>query len=218
MTVADIGRSRRTSSTLAAAVIFVGIVGLGLVQAATAQSPQPMAATGTLRPATEFAGITDPRTRSVALFEEASKVITSPRCMNCHPATDRPTQTEAMRPHEPWVVRGADGSGAPGMRCTTCHQAENFDPAGVPGNPKWHLAPLSMAWQGKTPRQICEQIKDPQRNGHLDQAALIHHMAEDPLVGWGWHPGGHRTPAPGTQAEFGALIRAWLDTGGHCPS
>jgi hypothetical protein len=47
---------------------------------------------------------------------------------------------------------------------------------------------------------------------------LVHHMAEDSLVGWGWHPGAGRTPAPGTQAEFGALIKAWVDTGAACPA
>jgi len=28
----------------------------------------------------------------VAIFVEAAKVITSPRCMNCHPATRQATQ------------------------------------------------------------------------------------------------------------------------------
>jgi hypothetical protein len=50
------------------------------------------------------------------------------------------------------------------------------------------------------------------------QVALVRHLAEDSLVGWGWSPGPGRQPAPGTQAEFGALIRAWAETGAHCPS
>ena len=37
------------------------------------------------------------------------------------------------------------------------------------------------------------------------------------LVGTGWNPGVGRVPVPGTQAEFGALIRAWVDTGAVCP-
>ena len=32
-------------------------------------------------------------------------------------------------------------------------------------------------------------------------------MAEDSLVGWGWSPGACRAPVPGTQAQFGALMR-----------
>jgi hypothetical protein len=171
-----------------------------------------------LRPASDFAKIADVNARSVSLFTEASKVISSPRCMNCHPAGDRPTQTDARRPHQPWVVRGADGAGAPGLRCATCHHMENFDAARVPGAPKWHLAPASMTWQGKTLGQICRQIKDRSRNGNMDDAALVHHMSKDSLVGWGWRPGGGRKPAPGTQAEFGELIRSWLATGGACPA
>ncbi|WP_157217745.1 Isoquinoline 1-oxidoreductase subunit [Flavisphingomonas formosensis] len=172
----------------------------------------------TLQPVSAFATIKDPKARSVALFTEAGKVIQHPRCLNCHPATERPTQTDAMRPHEPLVVRGDGGIGAAGLRCITCHHNANFDPAGVPGNPKWALAPPEMAWQGKSLGDICRQIKDPARNGGRSMAELVHHMAEDELVGWGWHPGGKRTPAPGTQAEFGALIKAWADSGANCPA
>ena len=49
-------------------------------------------------------------------------------------------------------------------------------------------------------------------------ADLVHHMAEDSLVGWGWSPGAGRTPAPGSQQVFGALIKAWADTGAACPA
>jgi len=30
-------------------------------------------------------------------------------------------------------------------------------------------------------------------------------------------PGGRRTPAPGAQAQFGELAKAWAQTGAHCP-
>jgi hypothetical protein len=74
-----------------------------------------------------------------------------------------------------------------------------------------------MAWEGKSLGQICEQIKDPARNGGKDLAALHEHMAHDSLVGWGWTPGDGREPAPGTQAVFGEIIKAWIDTGAVCP-
>jgi hypothetical protein len=190
------------------------------VFAQTTRSPAAPATSppNTLRPVSAFAAIADPRARAIALFEEAGKVLTHARCVNCHPATERPLQTDRMRPHQPLVVRGADGHGAPGMACGTCHHAANYDAARVPGHPQWHLAPASMAWEGRSLGQICEQIKDPARNDGKDMAALLHHMAEDTLVGWGWAPGEGRTPAPGTQAEFGALMRAWADSGAHCPS
>jgi hypothetical protein len=178
---------------------------------------QPRVAVTHLRTVASFDAIADPRARSVALFQEAGRVIEHPRCMNCHPRTDRPTQTDAMRPHMPWVSRGPDDGGEPTLRCSTCHHDRNVEGAGVPGNPKWKLAPVAMAWQGRTLGEICRQILDPAR-AHMSREQLLHHMAEDELVGWAWHPGGGRTPAPGTQAAFGALIGAWLRTGARCPA
>lgn len=177
-----------------------------------------------LRPAAEFQSVKDEDERSLALFREAGKVIQHPRCVNCHPATERPLQGSDMRPHEPPVVRGDGGMGLPGMQCATCHGAENISIVGqaetirsIPGHPGWHLAPIEMAWEGKSLGQICQQIKDPARNGNKSMEELVEHMAHDELVGWGWNPGAGREPAPGTQEEFGKIIQAWLDTGAVCP-
>jgi len=170
-----------------------------------------------LKPVSSFAGIKTENERSLALFGEAAKVITHPRCVNCHPAGDRPLQGEDGHPHLPLVVRGADGHGAVGMICTNCHGPANYDPAGVPGHILWHVAPIEMAWADKALGEICEQIKDPKRNGGKTMEELVHHMAEDSLVGWGWNPGAGREPAPGTQEEFGALVAAWAESGAACP-
>jgi len=192
----------------AAAIVSVG------VSVPAKQADKTM----TLKSVHSFASIPDQRQRSLALFQEAGKVITHARCMNCHPTGDRPAQGDDRHPHMPLVVRGVDNFGAVGMRCTTCHGPANFDPAGVPGHPEWHLAPVEMAWVGKSLGQICEQIKDPARNGGKSMQELVHHMAKDSLVGWGWHPGKGREPAPGTQKEFGEVIKAWVDTGAVCPA
>jgi hypothetical protein len=173
---------------------------------------------GGLAPPAAFGGIADETERSQALFEEAGKVLTHPRCVNCHPAGDRPLQGDDSHPHVPHVRRGDGGMGVAGLRCNTCHQAENVDRARLPGHPEWHLAPIEMAWAGRSLAEICAQIKDPERNGGMTLAELQHHMAEDSLVGWGWHPDAGRAPAPGDQATFGALIAAWIDTGAHCPN
>ena len=50
-------------------------------------------------------------------FSEAGKVITHPRCLNCHPADNTPRQGEDMRVHAPPVQRGPTGTGSPPMRC-----------------------------------------------------------------------------------------------------
>ena len=165
-----------------------------------------------------FSSIADPAARSAAIFTELGKVLTHPRCVNCHPAGDRPRQGDTRRLHQPPVWRGADGFGLPAMRCPICHLQANFDPAGVPGNPIWHLAPHEMGWEGKTLGEICAQIKDPARNGNRTLASLIEHIGEDHLVGWAWAPGYGRQSAPGTQKQAGALVEAWIDTGAACPN
>jgi hypothetical protein len=151
------------------------------------------------------------------LFTEAGKVLTHARCVNCHPAGDRPRQGDVRRLHQPPVARGNDGFGLPAMRCPICHQAANFEPGRVPGNQVWHLAPIEMAWEGKTVGEICAQIKDPARNGGRSLDEIVHHIGTDHLVGWAWAPGAGRQPAPGTQSEAGALLDAWVNTGAVCP-
>jgi hypothetical protein len=148
-----------------------------------------------------FASIADTAKRSAAMFVELGKVLTHPRCVNCHPAGDRPRQGDTARLHQPPVERGADGHGLPAMRCSICHQQANFDPARVPGHPEWHLAPREMAWEGKTLAEICAQIKDPARNGGRSLEELVHHIGTDTLVGWAWAPGFGRQSAPGTKSK-----------------
>ena len=210
--------TRRRLGSIAVGVISLAAATTVRVDAeCSAQTRATQSLASELQPISSFDRIAERRARSIALFTEAGKVLQHPRCMNCHPATERPTQTDGMRPHQPLVVRGADGHGAAGMRCTACHHAGNFDPAHVPGHPDWHLAPATMAWQGRSLAQICSQIKDRARNGGRNLAALIHHVSEDSLVGWAWAPGAGRTPAPGTQAQFGVLMKAWAATGAFCP-
>lgn len=175
-----------------------------------------------LRAPADFESIEDQTERSAAIFEEMGKVLTHPRCLNCHPRGG-PTQGDDMHPHEPPVVRGDADFGAPGMTCNTCHGSGNFETTGVggiesiPGHEPWSLAPVEMAWAGLGLGEICAQLKDPERNGGRSLEELHEHMAKDGLVGWGWEPGEGRTPAPGSQEEFGQLTRAWIDTGAACP-
>jgi hypothetical protein len=170
-----------------------------------------------LAPPESFAAIGDVNARSVAIFTELGKVLTHPRCVNCHPAGDHPHQGEMGRLHQPPVERGADGHGTATMHCAICHQNANFDPGRMPGHPEWHLAPREMAWEGKTLGEICTQIKDPTRNGGRKLQDLVHHIGTDTLVGWAWAPGFGRLPAPGTQKDAGVLVAAWVKSGAMCP-
>jgi hypothetical protein len=170
-----------------------------------------------LRPVSAFAAISDARARAVALFQEAGRVFRHPRCVNCHVDGDEPRQTDRMQPHQPPVVRGAEGHGVPGLRCSACHGSDNFDPARAPGGAHWLLPPMTMVLENRSLGQICEQIKDPARNGKRTIAAVLDHMAADSLIIWAWSPGAGRTPPPGTHADFVALMQAWVDAGAHCP-
>jgi hypothetical protein len=179
--------------------------------------PLPDAGAGALRPPEAFAAIRDPVERSRALFLEASKVLLHPRCVNCHPPDDSPRQGDQGALHDPPVFRGPDDHGVPALECQSCHQDRNAELARIPGAPGWHLAPVEMTWLGRSAGEICAQLKDPARNGGKTLAAIHDHMAHDPLVAWGWAPGDGRTPAPGTQERFGALIGAWIEAGAACP-
>jgi hypothetical protein len=188
-----------------------------------AESPRAAATPGSqgagdLRsPAFFEAMIPDRVERSRALFLEATRVLLHPRCVNCHPAGDSPMQGDSPHPHEPPVLRGFEDRGVVGMECTSCHQGHNLDLARVPGAPSWRLAPRVMAWAGQSAHLICEQIKDPARNGGRTLNRIVDHAAHDGLVAWGWAPGAGRVPAPGTQALFGEIVRAWVDSGAACP-
>lgn len=211
----------RSSLRFTILLAVLPLVGIGAAVAVAAASRAQDR--NQLRPPSAFAAIQDRTARSQALFNEAAKVITNPRCVNCHPAGDQPLQGNDQHIHQPLVFRGEAGNGVPGLSCAACHTDHNFDLVGattyqsIPGHPRWGLAPIEMAWQGKSIAQICQQIKDPKRNGGRDLTLLSEHLAKDDLVGTAWHPGTGREPVPGTQDEFGQLIQAWIDTGAACP-
>lgn len=162
----------------------------------------------------------DPLTAGKRGFVEVVKVLQSPRCMNCHPSGDRPLQGDQHQPHAQHISRATVAAGVP---CTTCHQQRNSEYVGVaggpPGAPKWGLPPAEtpMIFQGKTATQICEQMKDPKQNHGKSLAQLMEHAASDPIVLWGWAPGGKRTLPPLSHEAFTAAFRAWVDSGGACP-
>lgn len=207
-----------------AMVLLAAQAGTACVSAKSAEPPPAVVTAagtrpGDLRPAAFFAAtIPDRVERSRALFLEATRVLLHPRCVNCHPAGDSPMQGDVPRLHDPPVWRGPEDRGVVGMECTSCHQEHNLDLARVPGASTWRLAPRVMAWAGQSPHGICEQIKDPARNGGRKLDRIVEHAAHDELVAWGWAPGAGRTPAPGTQALFGDIMRAWVESGAECPA
>jgi hypothetical protein len=151
-----------------------------------------------------------------ASFDPIASVLMHPRCINCH-QDQSPRQGDARTLHRPLVVRGKDGHGAPTQPCQTCHQAMNTADGFVPGVATWHLAPLSMLWEGRSKQQICEQMKDPARNGgRRTGKEVIEHMKTDPLVLWAWTPGAGRTTPPLAHDKFVEALEAWVSAGMPC--
>jgi hypothetical protein len=169
----------------------------------------------------------DPREAGLAQWRQIESVLTHPRCLNCHTATDYPRQADDRHPHAFNVSRGPDGHGAKAAQCSMCHHEINADMAGVPGARGWHLPPLSMAWErspgvAMASGELCRVLTDRRRNGQRSAAQLIEHHADEPLVQWAWSPG-HRpdgTPRvapPLSHDEFVAATREWAAAGAPCP-
>jgi mono/diheme cytochrome c family protein len=155
-----------------------------------------------------------------AAFLQVYRVFTSPRCQNCHPPGDAPLQGDDSHVHLQYVKRGKDGHGVYGMRCDTCHQGTNLPGEHMPpGNPKWSLPSPDhkMVFVGRSPAELCRQLKDPKQTGGRSLQQLLEHVSNDDLVGWAWDPGDRRTPPPLSRAETVAQMKIWSEGGGACP-
>lgn len=158
--------------------------------------------------------------RARQVFLSIIPVLKHPRCLNCHSTGDYPRQGDDGHIHAQNVRRGPEGHGVYGQKCGTCHQEYNV--AGLnmpPGAPSWHLPPpeTPMIWEGKTPGQICRQIKDPKQNGGKTIEQIVEHMTSDKLVLWGWEPGEGRTLPPMSHDEFAQKAVEWARYGAACP-
>lgn len=165
-----------------------------------------------------------PATREAGLvaWQQVYSVLTHPRCINCHTATNYPQQGDDRRRHLFNVVRGPRGKGVPALSCATCHQDGNADSTGIPGAHNWHLAPLSMKWQDLNDKilssaEICRSLTD-----NLDGPGLLKHHQTEPLVRWAFDPG-HRRDGTGrslpplTHDQFVAATQTWVAAGTPCP-
>ena len=160
------------------------------------------------------------RTKALDAFEGVYTVLQHPRCLNCHPSGDAPLQNDDSRPHEMNITRSSIGSG---MDCSTCHQLDNSEAYGIfggpPGAPNWHLPDVDMPliFEDRTLVELCNQLKSTSENGDKTLEELYNHVAYDPLVLWGWTPGGERTVPPLTHADFASKFKIWIAAGAPCP-
>src|SRR6266700_4410356 len=67
--------------------------------------------------------VSDPKLADgLAAWEQVYSVLTSPRCINCHTATNYPQQGDDRHRHFANVIRGREGRGVAALSCIGCHQ------------------------------------------------------------------------------------------------
>jgi len=173
-------------------------------------------------------------------WRQIYSVLTNPRCMNCHAATDPthpdtndyPRQTDDRRAHLFGISRGEDNNGLLNGRCDTCHGKKNNPQTGAPGVEEdgqsvWFLAPSNMAWEISpgTPMPgaiLCPKFKNPETNGGFTLEGLLKHLDTDVRVNWAWAPGLNsrgfeRTQPPISHDKFVRLFGRWIEKGAPCP-
>src|SRR5436309_3119358 len=164
----NVATSRGRSSMMRsgkAALLIISLISAVCLGGLGTSSPNQQTATSnrSSRPA---------RTEGLDAWQQVYSVLTHPRCLNCHTATDYPQQGDDRHRHLYNVVRGPQGKGVAALNCVTCHQEANADTTGVPGGPDWHLAALSMQWQDANDNilptaTVCRAVTDRSKNGGL---------------------------------------------------
>lgn len=154
------------------------------------------------------------------------EVTSHPRCSNCHvgpsntPMWSGPSYGK-FRPHGMNIDAGDNRIGAEYILCSTCHTTSdrgNDTPHEAPRvAADWRLPPVEAEWFGKGSDDICNQLRDPDRNGGRTHLQLAEHLDHDVILHWAWAPGGGREPAPYSLQEHVNDILTWGVAGMPCP-
>lgn len=80
----------------------------------------------------------------------------------------------------------------------------------------WRLPPVEAEWFGKSSDEICNQLRDPSRNGGRTMAELAEDLNHDLILHWAWNPGGGREPAPYSLQEHIDDLLKWGVAGFPC--
>ena len=162
---------------------------------------------------------------ALAAWDRIYEVASHPRCSNCHVgAENRPMWSGPSygrtRPHGMNIDAGESRIGAETLLCSTCHayrEGGNDMPHAAPQVAmNWQLAPVEAAWFGKSSDEICNQLRDPERNGGRDYLDLASHLDHDLILHWAWSPGGGRESAPYSLQEHINDVLAWGVAGMPC--
>jgi len=188
-------------------------------------------ASATLALAEETVVIDPPEDGSVSLEEGLAawariyEVTSHPRCSNCHVGDDNLPMWSGpsygkTRPHGMNINAGESRIGAEYVTCATCH-AQRVGVSDMPhAAPQvamaWQLAPVEAEWFGKSSVEVCNQLRDPQRNGDRSFVEIAEHLDHDLILHWAWTPGGGREPAPYSLQEHVNDVLAWGAAGAPC--
>lgn len=167
----------------------------------------------------------------LASWQTYYEVASHPRCSNCHVGADnRPmwsgpsygkTQAHGMN-----INAGESRIGAETLTCSTCHTTlrevdpqANTTPHMAPKVASgWQLAPVEAEWFGKSSPYVCNQLKDPERNGGRTVREVAAHLDHDVILHWAWQPGGGREPAPHSLQQAMDALMKWAAAGTPCPT
>lgn len=162
----------------------------------------------------------------LSAWDRVYEVTSHPRCSNCHVGADnRPMWSGPSygktRPHGMNINAGESRIGAETLVCSTCHALRETGINDVPhAAPQvamnWQLAPVEAEWFGKSSTDVCNQLRDPERNGGRSLIELAQHLDHDLILHWAWEPGGGREMAPYSLQEHIDDILAWGTAGFPC--
>lgn len=126
------------------------------------------------------------------------------------------------RKHGMNIKGDESGMGVEGLPCATCHinsELGNDIPHAAPKVPAdWRLAPVEAHWFGKSSPEICNQLRDPERNGGRTNLEVAEHVGHDVILHWAWNPGGNREAAPYSLNEHINDLLHWGVAGMPCPT
>ena len=205
-------------------IMAIGL--LGLSSLAFAADP-----VGTNRVINDFAEGSISEAEGLENWQKFYEIASHPRCSNCHVGADNkpiwsgPSYGKT-RVHGMNINAGESRIGAETVPCSTCHTTllkpdENANAAAhqaprVAAN--WALAPVEAEWHGKSSSYVCNQLKDPERNGERTIREVAGHLEHDVILHWAWNPGGDRESAPYSLQESMDFLMKWAAAGTPCPT
>jgi hypothetical protein len=165
------------------------------------------------------------KAQGLAAWDEIYAVTSHPRCTNCH-------VDEGGVPMWNGLIYGADMAhgmrvqadesrvGAETLPCRTCHigaASANATPHAPPMiDDAWRLPPVELAWLGKSSKDVCEQLRDPETNDGFAMDGIASHLETSAFVAWGFNPGAGRSVPPGTLDEMVVALNLWAAAGTPC--